>query len=182
MTEVAGSISTGSHCPAARPPARPSGRRVRSDFPILATTVRGKPLVYLDNAATSQKPQAVIDALSRFYAGENANIHRGVHFLSERATLAYDRVRAQVARIRRARHRRARSCSPEAPPRRSTSWPRAGAERTLGPGDEIVDHRDGAPLQHRSLAAALRADRCGAPGRARHRRAASSTSTPSSDC
>jgi cysteine desulfurase / selenocysteine lyase len=82
-----------------RPPVRPPGRlaRARSDFPILSSTVRGKPLVYLDNAATSQKPQSVIDAVSRFYAGENANIHRGVHFLSERATLAYDGVRGQVA-------------------------------------------------------------------------------------
>ena len=61
--------------------------------------MRGKPLVYLDNAATSQKPRAVIDALSRFYGAENANIHRGVHYLSERATVAYDGVRARVARF-----------------------------------------------------------------------------------
>jgi cysteine desulfurase/selenocysteine lyase len=80
-----------------RPRAPAALLNVRSDFPILATTVRGKPLVYLDNAATSQKPQVVIDAVSRFYSGENANIHRGVHFLSERATLAHDAVRAQVA-------------------------------------------------------------------------------------
>jgi len=71
--------------------------RLRKDFPILSQRVRGKPLVYLDNAATSQKPRAVIDAVSRFYSAENANIHRGVHYLSERATLAYDAVRAQVA-------------------------------------------------------------------------------------
>ncbi|MBA3521735.1 MAG: cysteine desulfurase [Gemmatimonadales bacterium] len=73
--------------------------RIRRDFPILSRTVRGKPLVYLDNAATSQKPRAVIDAVSRFYASENANIHRGVHYLSERATEAYDAVREQVARF-----------------------------------------------------------------------------------
>ncbi|MGH8937912.1 MAG: aminotransferase class V-fold PLP-dependent enzyme, partial [Actinomycetes bacterium] len=73
--------------------------RLRPDFPILSTTIRGKPLVYLDNAATSQKPQSVIDAVSRFYAEENANIHRGVHFLSERATGAYDAVRERVARF-----------------------------------------------------------------------------------
>jgi cysteine desulfurase/selenocysteine lyase len=72
--------------------------RVRADFPILGQRVRGKPLVYLDNAATSQKPQVVIDAVTRFYSSENANIHRGVHFLSERATLAYDGVREKVAR------------------------------------------------------------------------------------
>ncbi len=73
--------------------------RLREDFPILAQQVRGKPLVYLDNAATSQKPRTVIDAVSRFYAAENANIHRGVHYLSERATVAYDGVRERVARF-----------------------------------------------------------------------------------
>jgi cysteine desulfurase/selenocysteine lyase len=73
--------------------------RVRADFPILQQTIRGKPLVYLDNAATSQKPRVVIDSIARFYAAENANIHRGVHHLSERATEAYDRVRQQVARF-----------------------------------------------------------------------------------
>jgi cysteine desulfurase/selenocysteine lyase len=77
--------------------------RVRADFPILGQRVRGKPLVYLDNAATSQKPQVVIDAVTRFYSSENANIHRGVHFLSERATLAYDAVREKVARYLNAR-------------------------------------------------------------------------------
>ena len=69
---------------------------VRADFPILATTVGGKPLVYLDNAATSQKPLVVIEAVRRFLAEENANIHRGVHFLSERATLAFDAVRGEA--------------------------------------------------------------------------------------
>jgi cysteine desulfurase/selenocysteine lyase len=73
--------------------------RIRDDFPILRQRVRGKPLVYLDNAATSQKPQVVIDAVTRFYAEENANIHRGVHYLSERATAAYDEVRERVARF-----------------------------------------------------------------------------------
>jgi cysteine desulfurase/selenocysteine lyase len=73
--------------------------QLRKDFPILSERVRGKPLVYLDNAATSQKPRSVIDAVGRFYATENANIHRGVHFLSERATLAYEAVRARVARF-----------------------------------------------------------------------------------
>jgi cysteine desulfurase / selenocysteine lyase len=73
--------------------------QLRKDFPILSQRVRGKPLVYLDNAATSQKPRSVIEAVGRFYATENANIHRGVHFLSERATLAYEAVRARVARF-----------------------------------------------------------------------------------
>jgi len=70
--------------------------RVRRDFPILGQTIHGKPLVYLDNAATTQKPQAVIDAMVRSYAEDNANIHRGVHLLSERATQAYELAREKV--------------------------------------------------------------------------------------
>jgi cysteine desulfurase/selenocysteine lyase len=73
--------------------------RIREDFPILRQRIRGKPLVYLDNAATSQKPQVVIDAVTRFYTAENANIHRGMHYLSERATVAYDEAREKVARF-----------------------------------------------------------------------------------
>jgi cysteine desulfurase/selenocysteine lyase len=72
-------------------------RRIRRDFPILARKVHGKPLVYLDNAATTQKPQCVIDAMTQYYSEGNANIHRGVHHLSERATAAYEAVRDQVA-------------------------------------------------------------------------------------
>jgi cysteine desulfurase/selenocysteine lyase len=70
---------------------------VRRDFPILGTSVRGRPLVYLDNAATSQKPLAVIRRLERYYAQENANVHRGVHLLSEQATAAYESARGTVA-------------------------------------------------------------------------------------
>ncbi len=73
--------------------------RIRRDFPILERRVNGHPLVYLDNAATSQKPRAVIEALDRYYRMENANIHRGVHFLSEHATAAYDRARERVQRF-----------------------------------------------------------------------------------
>lgn len=72
-------------------------RRVRGDFPILAERVHGHPLVYLDNAATSQKPEAVLGAMNDFYRRENANIHRGVHHLSQVATEAYARARAKVA-------------------------------------------------------------------------------------
>jgi cysteine desulfurase/selenocysteine lyase len=72
---------------------------IRADFPILQRRVHGKPLVYLDNAATTQKPQAVIDRLSRYYEEENANIHRGVHALSVDATNAYDRARDRVRRF-----------------------------------------------------------------------------------
>jgi cysteine desulfurase/selenocysteine lyase len=85
-------------------PSRPAAPldvgRIRTDFPILSETVRdGHPLVYLDNAATSQKPRQVIAAISRFYSSENANIHRGLHYLSERATTAYDAAREKVARF-----------------------------------------------------------------------------------
>jgi cysteine desulfurase/selenocysteine lyase len=67
--------------------------KIRADFPILHQTVHGKQLVYLDNAATSQKPRAVIDAITRYYEGTNSNIHRGVHFLSEHATAEYEAAR-----------------------------------------------------------------------------------------
>lgn len=71
--------------------------RVRGDFPILSSTVHGKPLVYLDNGATTQKPRVVIETISDFYARGNSNIHRGVHYLSVEATDAYDKARATVA-------------------------------------------------------------------------------------
>ncbi|WP_141620946.1 cysteine desulfurase [Myxococcus sp. AB036A] len=77
--------------------------QVRKDFPILHQEVRGRPLVYLDSAATAQKPQAVIDALVRFYQHDNANVHRGVHVLSERATEAYEGARETVRRFINAR-------------------------------------------------------------------------------
>ena len=70
--------------------------RVREEFPALKQLVHGKPLVYLDNAATTQKPQLVIDAITRFYQEDCSNIHRGVHLLSERATKAYEDVRLAV--------------------------------------------------------------------------------------
>jgi len=73
--------------------------RVRKDFPLLRQQVHGQPLVYLDNAATSQKPQVVIDTLTRYYAEENSNVHRGVHRLSERATEAHEAARANVRRF-----------------------------------------------------------------------------------
>src|SRR5258708_8511166 len=70
--------------------------RLRRDFPILARSVHGRPLVYLDNAATTQKPRAVIDRLVRCYTQENSNVHRGVHYLSEIATAAYESARTTV--------------------------------------------------------------------------------------
>jgi cysteine desulfurase / selenocysteine lyase len=77
--------------------------KIRRDFPILKQKVHGKPLVYLDNGATSQKPQIVIDTLNRYYVAENSNIHRGVHFLSERATAAYEEGRNKIKRFLNAR-------------------------------------------------------------------------------
>lgn len=73
--------------------------RVRSDFPILDLRVNNHPLIYLDNAATSQKPRAVLQALNDYYEKQNGNIHRGVHYLSQIATDAYDRARERVARF-----------------------------------------------------------------------------------
>jgi len=71
--------------------------RIREDFPILSREVHGRPLVYLDNAATTQKPRAVIDRISRYYAEENANVHRGVHVLSAEGTEAFEAARQSVA-------------------------------------------------------------------------------------
>jgi cysteine desulfurase/selenocysteine lyase len=110
---------------------------VRRDFPILERRVHGKALVYLDSAATSQKPRAVIDAVARFYSESNANIHRGVHTLAEEATALYDRSRARVARFI------------GAPTPRSIVFTRntteainlvayAWARRRLRPGDEVL--------------------------------------------
>jgi len=70
--------------------------KVRADFPILKQTINGKPLVYFDNAATSQKPQVVIDSIVNYYSTLNANIHRGVHTLSQKATDAYEQAREKL--------------------------------------------------------------------------------------
>lgn len=78
--------------------------KIRKDFPILSTTVHGKPLVYLDNAATSQKPLSVINAIDYYYRHQNSNIHRGVHFLSQLATEAYEVSRKKVAKFINAPH------------------------------------------------------------------------------
>ena len=110
---------------------------IRKDFPVLGRTVHGKPLVYLDNAATSQKPRAVIDALVDYYEHYNANVHRGVHTLSMEATERYEEARTKVARFINAP-------SPE-----TVVWTRNTTEAinlvsqswamaTLQPGDEIL--------------------------------------------
>jgi cysteine desulfurase/selenocysteine lyase len=74
-------------------------KEIRNDFPILKTKIYGKPFVYLDNAATTQKPKCVIDEVSNFYANYNSNIHRGVHFLSQRATAKYEEARGIVQKF-----------------------------------------------------------------------------------
>ncbi|HKE05165.1 MAG TPA: cysteine desulfurase, partial [Blastocatellia bacterium] len=73
--------------------------RIREDFPILKQQVHGRPLVYLDSAATSQKPQVVIDAIKDYYAEQNANVHRGVHYLSQLATREYEDARVKIQRF-----------------------------------------------------------------------------------
>jgi len=90
--------------PSSVQPAVSELESLRKDFPILDQQVHGHPLVYLDNAATSQKPRAVIERLGRFYETDNANVHRGIHELSRRATLAYEAARDRAARFINARH------------------------------------------------------------------------------
>jgi cysteine desulfurase/selenocysteine lyase len=89
--------------PATAAAVRPSGlfdvEQARRDFPILSRTVHGRPLVYLDNAATTQKPQAVLDAIATYYSEHNSNVHRGVHWLSEKATQVYEASRETIARF-----------------------------------------------------------------------------------
>jgi cysteine desulfurase/selenocysteine lyase len=80
--------------------------RIREDFPVLRQQVHGKPLVYLDNAATSQKPKSVVETIEQYYLTENSNVHRGVHLLSERATEAFEGARGKVAHFLNARDAR----------------------------------------------------------------------------
>jgi len=111
--------------------------RVRADFPILSRQVHGKPLVYLDSAASAQKPRAVIDAMSHFYEQDYANIHRGVHFLSQRATDAFEGARAKVARFVNAEKADeivfTRNAT-ESINLVAQTWGR----KNLGPGDEVL--------------------------------------------
>src|SRR6266850_4994292 len=80
--------------------------RVRRDFPILAQRINGRPLVYLDNSASSQRPQVVIDAIDHYYRESHANVHRGVHTLSQRATESFEGAREKVRRFLNARSTR----------------------------------------------------------------------------
>jgi cysteine desulfurase/selenocysteine lyase len=112
-------------------------RRIREDFPILRQSVHGRPLAYLDNAASAQKPQAVIDAVSRFYAEMSSNVHRGLHELSERATAAYEKSRAAVRRFLNAAEDREIVLlrgTTEAINLVANAW----GSKHVGPGDEIL--------------------------------------------
>src|ERR1700759_3928241 len=75
----------------------PDWAALRKDFPILNQQVHGKPLIYFDNAATSQKPKSVLDALAHYYERDNSNVHRGIHELSNRATAGYEGARKRAA-------------------------------------------------------------------------------------
>ena len=111
--------------------------RVRQDFPILQRAVRGKPLVYLDSAATTQKPKQVLDVLANYYAQQNANIHRGVYVLSTEATAAYDEARRKVQHFVNAR-----SAQEVIFTRNSTESINLVAHsfgrENVGPGDEVL--------------------------------------------
>jgi cysteine desulfurase/selenocysteine lyase len=110
---------------------------IRAEFPILGLRVRGKPLVYLDNAATTQKPEAVLRALDRFYRESNANIHRGIHYLSEAATALYEGAREKVRRFLNAETTESiifTRGTTESINLVAYAWGR----KNVGPGDEIV--------------------------------------------
>ncbi len=111
--------------------------RLREDFPILRQRIRGKPLAYLDNAATTQKPQAVIDAIVHYYAETNSNVHRGVHLLSERATDAFEGARESVRRFLNARQAREIIFTRNAT-ESINLVSRTFGRANVGPGDEIL--------------------------------------------
>jgi cysteine desulfurase/selenocysteine lyase len=115
----------------------PDINAIRSDFPILSQTAHGKPLVYLDSTATSQKPRQVIEALARYYEQDNANVHRGVHTLAERATAEYEQARLKIARFINAASSKevvfVRNTT-EAINLVANAWGRAN----LRPGDEVL--------------------------------------------
>ena len=100
--------------------------------------VHGHPLIYFDNAATTQKPRAVIDALQHYYEHDNANVHRGLHELSSRATEAYEGARQRVARISRRGEAPTKSSSPAGRPRASIWSRRAWGGKFLRAGDVIL--------------------------------------------
>ena len=155
---------------------------VRRDFPILNQQVNGNPLVWLDNAATTQKPRSVIERVAHFYGHENSNVHRAAHALAARSTDAYEAAREEVRRFLNASSARARSCSFAAPPRPSTWSRRAGAVSNIGPGRRDRHHVARAPREHRAVAAAVHGDGRAAAGRARSTITARSCSRSTRSC
>jgi cysteine desulfurase/selenocysteine lyase len=111
--------------------------RIRADFPILATKVYGKPLVYLDNAASAQKPQAVLDRLHQAYTSQYANVHRGLHYLANEATEAYEQAREKVAAFLNAKRKEEIIFTRNATEAINLVAYTFGRER-IKPGDEIV--------------------------------------------
>ena len=111
--------------------------RIRRDFPILSQKVWDKPLVYLDNAATTQKPRAVLDAIQSYYEESNANVHRGVHLLSEKATRLYEEARIEIARFLNARDPREVIFVRGATEGINLVAQTLGRQR-VGPGDEVL--------------------------------------------
>ncbi len=111
--------------------------KIRGEFPILSRKVHNKPLVYFDNAATTQKPQVVIDALVDYYSGLNSNVHRGVHYLSQQATTAFEQAREKIQRFVNAKHSReiilTRGCT-ESINLVANAWGR----KNVNAGDEIL--------------------------------------------
>ena len=113
-------------------------QKIRKDFPILERRVYGKPLVYFDNAATSQKPRQVIDALVHYYEHYNANIHRGLHTLAEEATSAYEASRAKAGRFINAEHPEQEIVFTRNTTESINLVANAWGRKFLKPGDEIV--------------------------------------------
>ncbi len=111
--------------------------RIRADFPILATQVHGKPLIYLDNAASAQKPRAVLDRLERAYTTQYANVHRGLHYLANEATEAYENARERVAAFLNAGRKEEIIFTRNATEAINLVAYTFGRER-IKPGDEIV--------------------------------------------
>src|SRR3954451_5069108 len=111
--------------------------KIRKDFPVLSQMVNGQPLVYLDNSASSQVPQVVIDRGSKYLQEEHSNIHRGVHYLSQRATTAYEGAREKVRRFINARD--ARECIFVRGATEGINLVMHGFGRKfVGPGDEVI--------------------------------------------
>jgi cysteine desulfurase/selenocysteine lyase len=141
---------------------------IREQFPIFQRMVRGKRLIYLDSAATSQKPQCVIDAEREFYERYNANVHRGAYRIAEEATAAYEAAREKIARFLNAP---SKECivftrgTTEAINLVAYAWGWAN----LKEGRRNLADRDGAPQQHRPLATYRRTDGSENQSRPHHR-------------